>query len=358
MPSLDRRPVVCIAEDRKTCEPALKLLLTSLCHYNADIRIMVFYPAAERIFVDWAAQFGANVIDVRTTPLAGAYGWNVKPQALLQLLSEGHGDVIWIDSDIIVTKDIRAALPSLDSATLVISEEALWGKRDDARALRARLWGFAVKRSFPFTLNSAVLRVTHAHTPLLERWKALLESPEYRAAQQLPWNVRPAHMLGDQDVLTGLLCSKEFSGIPVKILRRGADIIQYFGPYGFTLAERAVCMARGMPTFIHSQGAKPWLKSNTVEPSGFRRKLEALYLDLSPYTLAAIALSSSSDRTWTRPRSAASSTLRNLAFGSPPLAGLPLAAAFDTIRAMVAIRKYLASSQPIHAFRSLFAGRR
>jgi lipopolysaccharide biosynthesis glycosyltransferase len=58
--------------------------------------------------------------------VAGAYGWNVKPQALLQLLSEGHREVVWIDSDIVATKDVRPAFAQLDSGVLVATEEALW----------------------------------------------------------------------------------------------------------------------------------------------------------------------------------------------------------------------------------------
>ena len=41
-------------------------------------------------------------------------------------------------------------------------------------------------------------------------------------------------MVSDQDVLTALLCSQEFSHIPVEIFCRGSGIIQYFGLYGFT----------------------------------------------------------------------------------------------------------------------------
>jgi hypothetical protein len=120
------RLVICVAEDRKSCEPSLRLLLTSLRRYSADVAIIVFCPHADAEFIDWTRGDDFGRIDLRTAPVAGAYGWNVKPQALLQLLSEGHREVVWIDSDIVATKDVRPAFAQLDSGVLVATEEALW----------------------------------------------------------------------------------------------------------------------------------------------------------------------------------------------------------------------------------------
>lgn len=335
-PSLGSRLAICTAEDRHWCEPGLRLLLISLCRYSTDITITVFYPGADQEFLDWARDLDSEKITVRSTRVPGAYGWNVKPQTLLQLLSENNREVVWIDSDIIVTKDVVRAFGDINSNVLVATEEGIWGPRDETDGLRARLWGFPVKREFPFPLNTAVLRVTQNHIPLLERWKEILESPKYRHAQQNPWHRRPPHMRGDQDVLTALLSSEEFHTVPIKLLRRGSDIIQYLGPWGFTLAERVTCMVRGMPIFIHSQGpGKPWVAS-ADEPTadGMGGKLQAVYGELSPYILAAKALAPELTDIWTRPRSQLSSILRNLGFGYPQLIGLPVAAAFDLRRAL------------------------
>ena len=173
--SHDSPLVICVAEDRKSCEPGLKLLLISLCRYSTDIAIAVFYPAADQEFLDWAHGIDSEKITVRTAPMSGAYGWNVKPQALLQLLNEGNQEVVWIDSDIIATKDVSSAFCGLNRDVLVVTEEAL-GAHNEIDALRARLWGFPVMRKFPFPLNTAVIRVTPGHIPLLERWKEILES--------------------------------------------------------------------------------------------------------------------------------------------------------------------------------------
>src|SRR5690348_13551977 len=219
----NRSLVICVAEDRKSCETGLQVLLMSLCRFSSNVRIVVFYPAADESFLNWARELSSEKIDVRPTPVKGAYGWNVKPQALLQLLNEGHQEVLWIDSDVVTTKDVFPLFSNLDHRVFVVTEEALVGQ-NEKDALRARQWGFVVRRKLPFPLNTGVLRVTHEHIPLLERWKGILESSDYKQVQTKSWDQRPVHMISDQDVLTALLSSEEFYTIPIKILRRGRDI--------------------------------------------------------------------------------------------------------------------------------------
>jgi hypothetical protein len=176
------------------------------------------------------------------------------------------------------------------------------------------------------------MRVTQEHVPLLARWKELLESPQYQNAQKQPMNIRPPHMFSDQDVLTALLCSEEFKDIPVKVLRRGYDIIQCYGEMGFTLAERIICMLKGMPPFLHQQGSKPWHADPNEKLRGLRGRFVTAYLDLSPYTTVAIGLNAMPLHPWMRTRSKLSSVMRAVGFRYPPLTGLPLAIIFDLER--------------------------
>jgi hypothetical protein len=220
---------------------------------------------------------------------------------------------------------------SLRREALGIAEEALLAPKDDD-AFRARAWGFPVKRTFPFVLNACVMRVTNEHVPLLKRWKELLGIPTYVHAQHQPMNLRPAHMFGDLDVLMALLCSEEFGAIPVKILRRGRDIIQYYEQTGFTVAERITCMLMGMPIFVHQQGWKPWISGSEGKLKGLRGKLVAAHQDQSPYTVTAISLNPAAIESWMKPRSGLSSVLRIIGFGNAPLTGLPTAAVFDLER--------------------------
>jgi len=334
----NRLTTICIAEDRKSCEPALKLLLASLHKYCRGSSIDVFYPPADINFCSWAGQFAQ--IRLHTKPLAGAYGWNVKPQAILYLLDRGYDEIVWIDSDVILMGNIFHLFSDVDINTIVATEEALWGRPKDPSGLRARLWGFRVGRILPFTLNTAVTRFTKSHYLFLRRWQEILESKEYQDAQQVVWYNRPVHMMGDQDVFTALLSSDEFSQTPIKILRRGRDIIQYFGLYGYTSLERFINLLCSRPSLIHSQGEKPWIANwESGHSHGLRKYVERLYLDLSPYTLCARPFRTNlGDGTaWMRAHSATSAILRAVGLWYPPLVGLPLALLIDVMR----LAKYL-----------------
>ncbi len=81
----------------------------------------------------------------------------------------------------------------------------------------------------------------------------------------MDWYERPVHMLGDQDVLTALLTSSEFSDIPLHMLRRGPDIIQFDGVWGYSIPERITNLLGWGPTFIHAGAAKPWLVKLAIE---------------------------------------------------------------------------------------------
>ena len=176
----------------------------------------------------------------RRSPLKNGYGWNVKPQAIMQLLDQGFDEVIWIDSDVIVKRNLLP-LFSQCSATgqcrrplKIHSQKGATTEMAFAHACGA----FPLAESYHSALNSGVLRVTKDNYRLMERWWALLQSEKYQKAQQTPWQQRPIHMFGDQDVLTALLTSQEFSHVPIHILRRGKHIIQFDGIYGYTIAER------------------------------------------------------------------------------------------------------------------------
>ena len=215
------RPTICIAEDRPLCEPGIRLLLQSLVRAEPDCTVVLFCPFGDSRLIEFVETLRGASIEVRTVRPPGAYSWNAKPQALLQLLSEGAKEVVWIDSDVIVSSQFVNRFMALANDVIVVTEEALWGKPDDSNALRARLWEFQIGRKFPFALNSAVLRVTPRHVPLLECWRTLLESESYKEEQAKPWRSRQVHMVGDQDVLTALLCNERFCNLPVKIFSTG-----------------------------------------------------------------------------------------------------------------------------------------
>lgn len=334
------KSTLCLAEDREVCEPSLKLLLLSLNMHCSGAAINLFYPPAKERFLTWIKKYPQ--VRLQTDHLTNGYGWNIKPQAIMHMIDHGFDEIIWIDSDIIINRDLRHIFAQLTSDILVATEDALGDDRDDRNALRARLWGFPVGRVLPFGLNTGVLRVTKDHYHLMERWWQLLQSDIYQDFQKREWRQRPVHMLGDQDVLTAIVTSKEFSDIPIHILRRGKDILQFNGVYGYTVAERMRKLLGDCPAFIHSFGGKPWSEHWWLEPSvGLREYIKKIYLDLSPYTLSATRFRHElgCDTEWMEPHYVLSRILRMLGMGCPALVGLPIAAFMDLARIVKCMQK-------------------
>lgn len=323
-------PTICIAEDRRSCEPGLRILIASLAATNPLVDICVFAPDPGAGFVRWLSAFPR----VRLNPCGGIagewLGYNVKPAAIRTLLQHGHDDVLWIDSDIVVLGDLAPCFAGLAADTVIATEEALCINHDDPDALRTRLWGLPVGRVLPFTLNTGVLRLTTAHVALIDRWLELLGSQTYRSGQARAWHERDPHILGDQEVFTALMASAEFARLPLKPLFRGRHIIQYFGMSGYTVAERLGNLLRP-PLFVHSQGSKPWWRPR--RSAGARDRLLGLYQQLSPYILSARRHARAlEDRSWLYPQSRLAAVLALSGVNRMQLVGLPIAAFADVAR--------------------------
>jgi hypothetical protein len=343
--------VVCIAEDRISEESVVRLLLLSLVNHCPDVRIVLYFPPATDDFKAWLMKMPQVIL--RCTPFSGVAGWDVKLYALVALLEEGEEEVWWIDSDIIVNRDFRCSSGQLDDSTLVITEDALSGfYRDDG--YRAKAWRLEVGRSLPFCLNTGVIRVTKYHIHLLQRWQQLMKDELYLKAQTLPYHRKPFHMFGDQDVITALLSTPEFSGIPLKILRRGKDIIQYFGPAGYTLQERFLNFTQGLPPFIHSQGEKPWYRQKTPPRwANFREHLNYVRLEISPYNNVASQFKDEvgKDLDWLTPASQLGSFFAAIGFGNAALTGMPIALIHNLWRISKKVRGINDSFDPEKAYK-------
>jgi hypothetical protein len=329
---------ICVNEDREAWEPSLRVILASLSLHCPDMGISLFYPFANKAFLRWLNAYPQ--VRLQTDGLRNGYRWNVKPQAIMRLLDAGFDEVIWIDSDVFVTRDIRPLFRALDEAVFVATEATTcWlGPYDsDGARRRAELWQFSVGRVFPASLNSGVLRVTRRHYPLMKRWWELLQSDEYQRWQRKEKGMRkrPIHMQGDQDVLTALLNSTEFAHIPLKVLRRSKHIVQFDGVWGYTTAERLRNLLGDGPTFIHSMGCKPWVtRWESQRRNSLREYLKMVYLDVSPYTLSSAKFKEDlgCDTNWMRAHYKFSAILRSLAMHHPALTGLPMAVFLDIAR--------------------------
>jgi hypothetical protein len=342
----------CLAEDRAEGETGLRLAILSLAKHCPGTPIYVYKPASASSFGDWVRQF-SQVNWIPSTPV-GAHSWNCKPQALKPLLANGHRDAVWVDSDIIVTKDIRPLFEKLDPRVLVITQEPA-SLHYQGTALRTKAWNLEVGRSLPFTLNSSVLRVTNHHLALLDVWAKYLSDPQYVSYQSKSLEERPIHMASDQDVLNALVGAREFADIPLHVIPSGSEIIHTGGALGYSWKERLRGVFLAKPAFLHATAGKPWLWLGG-EPYWSKRNFFGWYRRLlqetSPYLFESrhFRKQLDQDSQWMDRRTGTGSILRFLGFGHFALRGLPLAAAASAIesfkRMSRAVRRLGVSKPP------------
>lgn len=284
--------LITIYDDRPRDFVGVELAVASLQRHLTGSRIRLVRPgitAAER---GWVDRFPS--VEVVDRGFADT-GWDAKPAVLLDALDHDD-DVVWWDSDMVATSDLSQLLPPQPPAALVAAEETFWGQ-EQGTGHRSRAWRLGTARLLPTTVNTGLLRVGPRHRRLLEAWRDLLRDDRYRRAQLTPWQQRPLHLLGDQEVLTALLESPRFAAEPVRLLRRGVGIAQCFGPAGFTVAERLASGLRGSsPPVVHAMGPKPWHRlpwpdgkrlPRPGRAGDWRVLFERLHAQLSPYTVAA-----------------------------------------------------------------------
>lgn len=323
----------CLAEDRPDHETGLRLAILSLVKHCPGASIYVYKPATQSSFADWVRRF-PEVTWFPHTPL-NCYAWNCKPQALKPLLDRGHREAVWVDADLVVTRDCRPIFEALEEAALAVTQEpASLGHQ--GTAVRTRAWKLEVGRALPFTLNSSVLRVTPQHIPLLERWAELLNDPEYATCQKIAIEDRPIHMASDQDVLNALVGAREFANIPLHVFRSALDIIHAGGALGYSAGERIRGAFLPKPAFFHATAGKPWLWLGG-EPYWSQRNFfswhRRLLQETSPYFFEVRQYRSElgEEACWMDWRTATGTLLRLTGLGHFALRGLPIAAAAGAI---------------------------
>jgi hypothetical protein len=318
--------IALLYEDRPAALTGVKLAALSLRRHHPELPLWILAPGAPRSFTSWAERIPGLRLDTEPVGLVGR-GWNVKPTALMAALEQGHAQVLWVDSDIVVTGDLAGRIARMDPRALTVTEEYFWGHCQGGPSRTLGL-GLEVGRTFATTLNTGIVRVTPEHRELLAAWNEVLTGRDYLEAQRLPVATRPLHHFGDQEVLTGLLGAKAFAHLPVESLRRGRDIAQCFGPSGFTPAERVRC-GRSLPLAVHAMGPKPWMRRvGGPKPAGSRllRYYERVHLELTPYVGAARVFREEleEDTGWMDPQTVLGRTLHRI-IGVPALEELPLA---------------------------------
>ncbi|MEJ5914137.1 hypothetical protein [Pseudokineococcus sp. 1T1Z-3] len=287
--SPDAAMQVVVHEDRPAQLVGARLAVASLLRQVPTADVLLWSPGAGADLAAWCAARPRVRLDASSLP---ARGWDVKPAVLLALL-EQHEQALWVDSDVLVWGDLAARLAQVPPSALVVAGETPLGQALGG-SHRTRAWGLEVGRPLPTTANTGVVRVHRGHRPLLEAWRDLLADERYRGAQSSPWQERPLHLLGDQEVLTALLGSAEFASLEVEVLRQGRDVAQCFGPAGWLPADRLACVRRGAPpVLVHAMGhRKPYAPGRpaTSRSGRLRARYEGLHHRLGPYGALAAAL--------------------------------------------------------------------
>ncbi|GFE68196.1 hypothetical protein [Chroococcus sp. FPU101] len=327
----------CVAENRQDCEIGLRYLLITFRRFCPEGRIAVFYPEPCDTFKNWLTKIpqAEHISDFPDVPKNA--GWNCKPYALLSLLERGEEEVIWLDSDIMLTRDPSPLFTDLSLETLVAAQEPL-SQPYQGTEIRTNGWNLPVGRSLPWTLNSCVVRVTSYHIPLLKKWIELLNHPEYITSASLPIAQRPIHLLGDQDVLGALVGATEFADFPVYYLRSGINVIHCGGALGYSLRERFIGLFKSIPTFIHGIGCKPWIMFHENHTPRFcwYPGLRRLLVETSPYMALCRSYESEvefhtlpawlGNGSWLHRHSCVGLFFRVIGLGHHALRGLPLTA--------------------------------
>jgi hypothetical protein len=318
--------VFCIAEDRRSEETGIRLLLLSLREHCPEKAVFVFRPNPTDDFQHWLGAFPQVTLIPERPP--GAEGWNCKPQALLALMDRGFDEIIWLDSDILLTRSPMDLFHSTSANEIVVAEE-MGNMPGQGSAARTEGWGLLIGRAFPITMSSCILKATRFHRLLLQRWQEMMQRPEYQAAKCLPVDERKFYLSGDQDILNALLGSTEFQEIPVCFLKRGRDLIHSGGYRSYSFRERIAGLLRPIPPFLHIPCTpKPWIALNRSIPfTGSFWFFRKLSLELSSYVVSAKPYERDLDQdtSWLHYTSPLGTVLKLMGFGYIPLLGMPLA---------------------------------
>lgn len=330
----DSAPTFCLVEDRPGAEIGVKLLILSLAEWCPQSRAVLFLPEPTAGFRRWLKSF--PWVELRIERLRGAGSCVVKPSALLQLLEQGHRDVVWLDTDLLALRDPLPLFAGLDPDTVAMAQEIRSAPHQGTEC-RTRGWNLEVGRTLPFTLSSCILRVTSRHMDLIREWRRLMESDDFTCHLEVPMPVRPIHAMGDQDVLNALLGAREWAVFPLRVLRLGDAVAHCGGAMTYSVRERLGHLFGAKPVFLHSLSSKPW---QLLDPDwifgGTNRRYRELMQEISPYLMTCRRYRDPLDDPcrWMDHRTGLGTVLRWMGLGNRALTGLPLALAAEGVKWM------------------------
>jgi len=259
----------CTFEDRADALIGIKLLALSLERHCRSFRFWILLRHEPPGFQEWLAHHAPSASLLVFNPVGNT--WNIKAEILMRFLAD-HAEITWIDSDIIVLRDLEELWAQTGNRMLVAQQFDFSPIDDPVQDLT---FGQRRLRSVPFAVNSCVLRFTRSHLPLLEAWNTLLLHPDFLTEQQRKFADRRLGLQSDQELLEYALCTVDEPELdPPAYVRTGIDIIQDHGATTYDFGHRLRnVLGWNRPFFVHALGTKPW-------GIGFHRK-DSAYVEFA-----------------------------------------------------------------------------
>lgn len=265
-------------ESREQAFHGVQLLILSMArHAQHSLQLSVYSNAFPDWFSQWLQQIDTGLLQVQTVNYKGDLtDWNVKPHIIRSELDKGAPSVAWLDSDIMVARAYQPLFDQLDFDQLLVADQN--GLPDQRRTTAIGHHPSPVPIR---SINSSVLVTGQRHLPLLDEWIRILDTPVYKAVQQMPFSDRPTYLYGDQDVLEGLLSSAWAAGNGFDVDRYVDSKTEILHASNQSLPAILRWMTKRRPVFLHAQGIKPWSLSHE------RKRAVDVIIELSPYLMEA-----------------------------------------------------------------------
>jgi hypothetical protein len=305
----------CAFDDRSTLV-GLKLLVLSLEKYCRDFVLYLGYVEKNEELHRWLKRHGPHVVPVRMAPFAHICLKHIKPLLFLELFQRGVEDAVWLDTDIMVLRDLEPAFRRFGDKTVVVTQDI--NPFQPQKNLRAH-YRMSPVRELSGCVNSCVARFTRHHRPLLEKWLEFMRDPVFLKQWNLPPHQRLWGFGLDQTVLQLLLCCQGQGWTPpeeVALLRDGPEIIQEWGVRTYRLRDRlGNTLGLNRPLAIHLIGyEKPW----TIHSRVSSHRWACVYSTLArPYRNE-----TEEDMSWIEPATLGTRLAGWLSFGQPHLVGV------------------------------------
>lgn len=253
----------CTFENRKSAFIGLKLLALSLEEHCRDFTFFVGITGKAPQLSDWLSRHAPHAVLVHLDDFKkGSSLKHVKAVLILALFDRGITDVTWLDTDLLVLRDLEPLLAPLAPDTILVAQEDM-GR--DFEFNRTLLNHYRLKplRRLEFHVNSCVIRATIQHRPLMERFLACLLDPVFVEQQSKSEAEKIPDFAFEQNIIEMLLSSSDDTwhpAFPVEFIPKGPGIIQELGVTTYKLRNR---LRNGLglrhPWMVHVPGVtKPW----------------------------------------------------------------------------------------------------